>query len=208
MLTGGIATGKSYVLDRFTALGVPTLDADHLAHDAQAPGGPAWQAIRDYFGAEMFDERGYLDRPKLGALVFADAQAIATLNRLVHPHVRAAITTWFANLAPPTRFGVVAIPLFYEVPRTEVFDHVIVTTCQASRQLARVVARGLTEPQAQLRIDAQLTTAVKVQRADDVIWTDGTHADTDHQVEALWGALSAVTSWATRRAPNTAPRRS
>lgn len=201
MLTGGIATGKSYVLDRFTALGVPTLDADHLAHDAQAPGGPAWQALRDYFGVEMFDERGYLDRPKLGALVFADAQALATLNRLVHPHVRAGITAWFANLAPTTPFGVVAIPLFYEVPRTEVFDQIIVTACHANRQLARVVARGLTEQQARLRIDAQFPTDEKVQRADHVIWTDGSHADTDRRVEALWGALSGVSSWAARRAP-------
>jgi dephospho-CoA kinase len=201
VLTGGIATGKSYVLIRFAAAGVPTLDADHLAHDAQAPGGPAWQAIRDSFGAEMFDERGYLDRPKLGALVFADAQALATLNRLVHPHVRAAITTWFANLAPTTPFGIVAIPLFYEVPRTEVFDQIIVTACDASHQLARVVARGLTEQQARLRIDAQLPTDVKVQRADHVIWTDGSHADTDRRVEDLCHALSRVTSWAELRGP-------
>jgi dephospho-CoA kinase len=199
VLTGGIATGKSYVLTRFAAFGVPTLDADDLAHDAQAPGGPAWQAIRDDFGAEMFDERGYLDRPKLGALVFADAQALATLNRLVHPHVRAAVTAWFANLAPDTSFGLVAIPLFYEAPRTDVFDHVIVTACQPGRQISRVVARGLSEPQAQLRIDAQLPTAAKVQRADHVIWTDDTHADTDRQVEELCHALSRVTSWAAPR---------
>lgn len=192
VLTGGIATGKSYVLDRFATLGVPTLDADHLAHAAVAPGGPAWQDVRDSFGADMFDERGHLDRAQLGALVFADAEARARLNRLVHPHVRAATAAWFDTLTPPTRFGMVAIPLFYETTRAEVFDRVVVTACAPERQLARVIARGLTEQAAALRIAAQLPTEEKVRCADDVIWTDGTLADTDRRVDALFQTLSAL----------------
>ena len=192
MLTGGIATGKSYVLDRFAALGVPTLDADHLAHAAVAPGGPAWQGVRDGFGAEMFDERDQLDRAKLGAVVFADPEARAQLNRLVHPHVRAATAAWFDTLTPPTHFGVVAIPLFYETTRGEVFDRVLVTACSPERQLARVIARGLTERAAALRIAAQLPTEEKVRRADHVIWTDGALADTDQRVEELFNTLSAL----------------
>lgn len=192
VLTGGIATGKSYVLNRFAGHGVPTLDADQLAHAAVAPDGPAWQGVRDRFGAEMFDHRGRLDRAKLGALVFADAEARADLNRLVHPHVRADTAAWFATLTPPTRFGVVAIPLFYETPRTERFDHVIVTACAPEQQLARVMARGLTEPAAKLRIAAQLPTEEKVRRGDHVIWTDGTFADTDRQVTELFRALSSL----------------
>ena len=155
VLTGGIATGKSYVLDRFAALGVATPDADQLAHAAQAPDGPAWQALRDHFGAGMFDDQGLLDRPKLGALVFA----------------------------PPR--GIVAIPLFYESPRTQAFHRVIVTACHDETQLARVVARGLTEDEAGQRIRAQLPTPEKVRRADYTIWTDGTHAETDRQVAEI-----------------------
>jgi len=192
VLTGGIGTGKSYVLDRFADHGVPILDADHLAHAAVAPGGPAWQGVRDRFGADMFDQHGRLDRAKLGALVFADAAARADLNRLVHPHVRADTATWFATLTTPTLFGVVAIPLFYETPRVEPFDRVIVTACAPEQQLARVMARGLTEHAARLRIAAQLSTDEKVRRGDHVVWTDGTFADTDRRVEQLFRKLSRL----------------
>ena len=198
VLTGGIATGKSYVLDRFADHGVPILDADHLAHAAVAPDGPAWQAVRDRFGADMFDPHGRLDRTKLGALVFADAEARADLNRLVHPHVRADTAAWFATLTPPVHFGVVAIPLFYETPRVEHVDRVIVTACAPEQQLARVMTRGLTEHAAQLRIAAQFSTEEKMRRGDHVIWTDGTFADTDRRVEDLFRKLSKLDTSVTR----------
>jgi dephospho-CoA kinase len=195
VLTGGIATGKSYALDHFATLGAPTLDADHLAHAAVAPGGAAWQSVRDRFGAAVFDEHGVLDRQKLGALVFADAPSLAALNAIVHPHVRATITAWFAELeaSPGPRLGIVAIPLFFESTRPESFDRVIVTACRDDTQLARVMARGFTEDAARQRIAAQLPTREKVRRGDFTIWTDGTHADTDQQVGALYGVLSAET---------------
>ena len=188
VLTGGIATGKSYVLDRFATLGVPTIDADQLAHAAVAPDGPAWQGVRDRFGVGMFDDRGQLDRGKLGTLVFADETARAALNAIVHPHVRVAINRWFADIEPrpAAPFGVVAIPLFYENPRADVFDRVIVTACQDATQRDRVIARGLTESEAGQRIAAQLPTEDKVRRADHTVWTDGTHAETDRQVEELF----------------------
>ena len=187
VLTGGIATGKGYVLDRCSALGVPTTDADQLARAAQGPDGPAWQALRDRFGAGMFDDRGLLDRPKLAALVFADTTARAALNAIVHPHVRVAINRWFLDLetAGAPALAIVAIPLFYENPQTEAVFRVIVTACRADTQLARVVARGLTEDEAGRRIGAQLPTPEKVRRADYTIWTDGTHADTDRQVDEM-----------------------
>ena len=195
VLTGGIATGKSHVLDRFTALGAPTIDADQLAHAAVAPDGPAWQEVRDRFGAGMFDDRGRLDRPKLGALVFADETARAALNAIVHPHVRVAINRWFADLEarPPAPFGIAAIPLFYESARAELVARVIVTACQDDTQRARLVARGLSEPAAGQRIAAQLPTREKVGRADYTIWTDLTDAETDRQVDEIYERLSADT---------------
>ena len=188
MLTGGVATGKSYVLARFAGLGAATLDADQLAHEAYAPGGPAWQAVRDRFGADMFDDEGRLHRHRLGALIFADDTARAALNAIVHPHVRAAVSRWFTELEsrPSSPLGIVAIPLFYERPRADRFDAVVVTACDPVRQLSRVMARGLDEAQARRRIDAQLPTADKVKRADLVIWTDGAHEDTDRQVGEIY----------------------
>jgi dephospho-CoA kinase len=195
VLTGGIATGKSYVLDRFTALGVSTIDADQLAHATVAPDGPAWHAVRDRFGAEVFDDQGRVDRSKLGALVFADDAALAGLDAIVHPHVRAAIDHWFADLelGDAPQLGIVAIPLFYESTRSESFDLVIVTACHDDAQLARVMARGFTADEARRRIGAQLPTREKVRRGDRVIWTDGTHTATDQQVDEIYERLSVDT---------------
>ncbi|MDP6579914.1 MAG: dephospho-CoA kinase [Vicinamibacterales bacterium] len=191
VLTGGVATGKSYVLEQFAALGVPTSDADQLAHTTYAPNGPAWLAVRQRFGAGIFDEKGLVDRRALGSLIFADERARSALNAIVHPHVRIAITDWFANLEPDPAvpFGIVAIPLFYEIPRTEVYDRVIVTACREEAQLARVMARGLTEHEAKQRIAAQLSTTEKVHRADYAIWTDDTHAETARRVVEIFRTL-------------------
>ena len=194
VLTGGIATGKSHVLDRFAAAGVPTSDADRWAHDAIAPGGPAWGEVRDRFGPEVIDAEGRVDRRRLGAIVFADDAARAALNAIVHPRVRSAIGAWFDEIERRAthRFGVVAIPLFFESARAESFDRVIVTACEHSAQVARVVARGFTRDEAERRIAAQLPTAEKVRRADHVIRTDGTLDDTDRQVDALYHELVSL----------------
>ena len=193
VLTGGIATGKSRVLQRFAAFGVPTSDADRWAHDAIAPGEPAWGEVRDRFGPEVIDAEGRVDRRRLGAIVFSDDAARADLNAIVHPRVRSAIGAWFDQIErrPAHRFGVVAIPLFFESARAESFDRVIVTACEHSAQVARVVARGFTRHEAERRIAAQLPTAEKVRRADHVIRTDGTLDDTDRQVDALYRELAS-----------------
>ena len=83
-LTGGIASGKSYVLARFAALGAPVIDADRVARQVVEPGQPAQAALRDRFGPEVFDSQGRLDRPRLAALVFDDAAARADLEAIVH----------------------------------------------------------------------------------------------------------------------------
>ena len=196
VLTGGIATGKSHVLDRFAVNGVPTSDADRWAHDAIAPGGPAWQDLRDRFGPDVFDPQGRVDRRRLGAIVFADDSARADLNAIVHPRVRSAVAAWFADLErrPGHRFGIVAIPLFFEGSRTESFDRVIVTACEHPAQVARVAARGFSREEAERRIAAQLPTPEKTRRADDVIRTDGTLADTDRQVDAIYRKLVALSA--------------
>ncbi len=196
VLTGGIATGKSHVLDRFAVNGVPTSDADRWAHDAIAPGGPAWQDLRDRFGPDVFDPRGRVDRRRLGAIVFADDSARADLNAIVHPRVRSAVAGWFADLdrRPGHRFGIVAIPLFFESSRAESFDRIIVTACEHPAQVTRVTARGFSREEAERRIAAQLPTPEKTRRADDVIGTDGTLADTDRQVDAIYRKLVALSA--------------
>src|SRR5688572_26804568 len=94
-LTGGIATGKSYVRARFEKLGVPTSDADSLARDVVAPGTPGLAEIVRRFGPDVLEPTGTLDRRKLADIVFADATARKDLEAIIHPRVKAATDRWF-----------------------------------------------------------------------------------------------------------------
>jgi dephospho-CoA kinase len=190
-LTGGIATGKSYVRTRFEALGVPTIDADALAREAVARGTPGLAAVAARFGPDVLDASGALDRPKLGAIVFRDAQARRDLEQIVHPFVRRAIDDWFASLDPSTPFAVADIPLLYETGRHRDFARVVVAACEPETQLRRLMARdNLRQDDAERRIAAQLPIAEKAQRADYVVRTDGTFDETNRQVRDIVTALS------------------
>lgn len=189
-LTGGIATGKSYCLQRFAALGAQTIDADVLAREAVAPGTPGLAAVTAHFGPEILSADGTLDRPALGRIVFADARARATLEAIVHPEVYRRIRDWFANIPPRTPVAIADIPLLFETGQEHEFDRVIVAACQPQEQLHRVMARdGLSTHGAQARLAAQLPIEEKVKRAHRVIWTDRGFAETDRQVSDTYGWL-------------------
>lgn len=193
-LTGGIATGKSHVRAVFEALGVPTIDADVLAHEAVAPGSPGFEAVKARFGPDVVDSRGAIDRRKLGHLVFADAQARRDLEAIIHPGVVAAIERWFSSLdAQAHPFAIADVPLLYEASREQDYDVVIVTACELPTQIRRVMARdGITEADARQRIAAQLPIEEKVRRADHVIRTDGLLASTNAQVHEVYKRLSSA----------------
>ena len=192
-LTGGIATGKSHVRAVFEALGVPTIDADVLAHEAVAPGSAGFEAVKARFGPDVVDSRGVLDRRKLGSLVFADGQARKDLEAIIHPGVVTAIERWFSSLdAQAHPFAIADVPLLYEAGRERDYDVVIVTACELPTQIRRVMARdGITEAEARQRIAAQLPIDEKVRRADHVIRTDGLLASTNAQVHEVYRRLSA-----------------
>ncbi len=183
-LTGGIATGKSHVLDRFRSRGIPCLDADTLAHGVMAPGTEAVQSIAARFGPGVIAADGSVDRTQLGPIVFADPQARRELEALVHPAVHRAITAGlraFELLGSP--LAIVDVPLLYESGYQSDFDRVIVTACPVETQIRRLAERGLTDEAARQRIAAQWPTGEKASQADFVIRTDGTFEDTDRQVE-------------------------
>jgi dephospho-CoA kinase len=186
-LTGGIATGKSYVRTRVAGHGIPTLDADTLAREAVAPGSSGLAAVVARFGAGVLAPDGTLDRKALGAVVFADVRARADLEAIVHPRVREATGLWLDRLAiAGESLAIVDIPLLCETGRDRDFDRVIVTSCTRSQQVTRVVERdGVTPAQAEARIDAQLPTDDKVRRADFVIDTGGTYGDTNRQIDRV-----------------------
>ena len=192
-LTGGIATGKTYVRQQFDRLGVPTIDADALAREAVSPGTPGLAAVADRFGRQMLTPSGALDRKKLAKVVFADPEARRALEAIVHPEVRRAMDLWFERLDPATHpFAIADIPLLYEVGRDRDFAAVIVVACEPETQIRRVIERDdLSEEDARQRIGAQLPIEDKVRRADYVIRTDGGFEQTDQQVAALLEQLAS-----------------
>ena len=191
-LTGGIATGKSYCLARFASLGVPAIDADQLARDAVAPGSRALNEVAARFGAAILRPDGSLDRAALGRIVFNDRGARADLEAIVHPEVYRRISEWLATLPPRTRVALADIPLLFETGHTHDFDRVVVVACDPRAQLRRIIARdGLSEREARARLDSQWPIEEKEARADYVIKTDGTVADTDSQVRTVYELLIA-----------------
>jgi len=192
-LTGGIATGKSHVLELFRRRGVPCLDADSLAHGVEAAGTEATQAIAARFGSAVLGGDGAVDRAKLGPIVFADAAARRALEAIVHPAVYRAITAGLRafELTENPRLAVVDIPLLFETGRASDFDAVIATVCPVAMQVERLVARGMTDADARQRLAAQLPAAEKAARAQHTIDTSGTFADTETQVQRILERLVA-----------------
>jgi dephospho-CoA kinase len=192
-LTGGIATGKTYVLDEFRRRGIPSLDADELAHGVTAAGTEATAAIAARFGADVIAADGAVDRSRLGPIVFADPSARRELEAIVHPAVYRAIAAGLRafELVGDDPFAIVDVPLLYETGAENAFDRVIVTSAPPEVQITRLRERGLTEEAARQRLAAQWPTEKKTSRADFVVKTDGTFEETNQQVDAIYRSLAA-----------------
>ena len=195
-LTGGIGSGKSTVAQRLRELGAAVVDADAIAREVAAPGGPAYAAIVRAFGEGVLGRDGFLDRKALAARVFADEPARRQLNALTHPHIRRRMAEEAARLAatPGVEVIVFDIPLLLETTdgRDLGLDGVVVVAAADPVRIARLTARdGLTPGDAQQRLDAQMPLAQKVARADWVIDNNGSAEQTREQVFRLWEALRA-----------------
>jgi dephospho-CoA kinase len=190
-LTGGIATGKSYVLDRLRRRGVPCLDADALVHGIEAAGTESTKEIAARFGPDVIAADGSVDRRKLGSIVFADESARRDLEAIVHPAVYRAIAAGLRafELTEKPVLAVVDVPLLFESGHALNFDKVIATVCPIEMQMARLLERGVSELEARQRLAAQLPSAEKAARADFVVRTDGSFADTDRQVDEVLRVL-------------------
>jgi dephospho-CoA kinase len=191
-LTGGIGTGKSTVSAMFADLGCRVLDADRLAREAVAPGQPAYQAVVAEFGREVVQADGYLDRKRIGAIVFTDAERRRRLEAIVHPAVRASQERLLRDLEGQRYEGVVIwdVPLLFEVGADAAMDRVIVVFVDEATQLERLMARDwLTEAAARARIGSQMPIADKARRAHYVIDNSGGRDKTLAQVRQVHRAL-------------------
>jgi dephospho-CoA kinase len=191
-LTGGIASGKSTIARRLAEHGAVVVDADQLVREVQAPGSPVLAAIAETFGERMLRPDGSLDRAALGGRVFGDDAAIAQLNAIVHPAVRAESARRFAEAfaANPDAVVVYDVPLLVEARVDDPWQLVIVAHAPADVRAQRLVElRGLTPEDAAARIASQVPDEARLKVADVVIDTAGELDETLHQVDELWESL-------------------
>lgn len=191
-LTGGIASGKSTIARRLARHGAVIVDADQLVRDVQQPGSPVLAAIATEFGERMLRPDGSLDRAALGARVFGDEAAVARLNAIVHPAVRAESSRRFAEAfaRDPAAVVVYDVPLLVEARIGDPWELVIVAHAPADVRRRRLIElRGLAEGDADARIASQASDDDRLAVADVVIDTAGTLDETLRQVDDVWRRL-------------------
>lgn len=191
-LTGGIGAGKSTVSAALAARGAVVIDADAVTREVQAPGSPLLARLAERFGADVVAADGSLDRARVAAIVFSDADALRDLNAIVHPAVGAEINRRVAEQRATDRIVVLDIPLLTENPR-EGLQGIIVVDVPTEVQVARLVAgRGFDEADARARVARQATREERLATADFVVDNSGELDDLAPQIDALWAWLTSL----------------
>jgi dephospho-CoA kinase len=183
-LTGGIASGKSMVADRFAALGAGIVDTDALARELVEPGSAALAEIVSEFGNGIVGADGRLDRPALRRQVFADADRRRRLEAILHPRIReAALARADASGSP---YVIVVVPLLFETGFDRLVDRTLAVDCPESVQLDRLIRRdGVAADEARAVLAAQLSRPQRTRAADDVIDNGGAIEATQARVAEL-----------------------
>jgi dephospho-CoA kinase len=192
-LTGNIAAGKSTVASAWRELGATVIDADELSRQAVEPGTPAHAAIAAEWGTWVLEEGGTLDRAALRQIVFADPDARARLESIVHPAVAALRDENFREAADRGEQLVVAdVPLLFEVGMADEFDVVVLVDAPEETRLMRLVGdRGLEPDEARKMMAAQMPAELKRARADVVIENTRSLGDLQRRAKDVWAALVA-----------------
>jgi dephospho-CoA kinase len=188
-LTGGIGSGKSTVSRMLEERGAVVLDADEFARAAVVAGSPGLGAVVSSFGPEILTPEGELDRPKLASIVFADRAALADLEAIVHPEVRRMIADGIQENLDGDRVVVLVNPLLIEMGTHRDCDVVVVVSASPETQVARSVARGMSEADVRARIAAQMPLDERARTADVLIDNEGTLEDLEREVDVLWRQL-------------------
>ncbi|MFJ9745824.1 dephospho-CoA kinase [Streptomyces chartreusis] len=188
-LTGGIGAGKSEVSRLLVEHGAVLIDADRIAREVVAPGTPGLAAVVEAFGEDVLAADGSLDRPKLGSIVFADAERLGVLNSILHPLVGAR-SRELEEAAAKDAVVVHDVPLLTENGLAALYDLVVVVDTAPDTQLDRLVRlRGMTEEDARARMAAQATRAQRLEIADIVIDNDVPLEELQRRVKDVWDEL-------------------
>jgi len=194
-LTGGIATGKSTVVEMLRQRGAFIIDADQLAREVVEPNQPAWQEIVSWLGDSVLLPDQSLNRVKIAELVFGDQQKLKILNAIIHPRVGTRILELTREIeqAVPGAVIVYDIPLLIEAGMQEMVDLILLVYAPRELQFKRLRERdGLNPEEAEQRLAAQLPIDEKKRSAHQVIDNSGLLAETERQVDRFWFNLEPV----------------
>jgi dephospho-CoA kinase len=191
-VTGGIASGKTVVAKMLAGLGAPLIDFDVLARQVVEPGKPAFTQIVDYFGKEVLQGDGTLDRKKLSKIVFQDTEKRNQLEDFTHPPIYEAFLKRVKAITEKDPEAIIqaVVPLLIEKNLQSIFDKVVVVYVPEGRQIERLVERdGISRKEAAHMLKAQLPINEKLAYADFVVNNEGPMEETKKEVEEVWREL-------------------
>jgi len=182
-LTGGIGCGKSTVCKLFTALDVPVIDTDAIAHQLVKPGQPALKEITATFGKDILLDDSTLNRKALASKVFNDAKQRALLETILHPKIKHVVEQQLLALQD-SAYAIIAIPLLIETNQQSLYDHVLVIDCDEELQRSRTQQRdNRSIEEINAIIEAQVPRQIRLDYADEII-------DNSYDVAALKNQVS------------------
>jgi dephospho-CoA kinase len=193
-LTGGLASGKSFVGHALAELSCHLIEADRLGHEVILPGGEAYDDVVREFGTGILDHDGTINRKRLAGEVFGKPDRLAVLNSLVHPPVfrrEQALMDEYERV-DPRGITVVEAAILIETGSFKRFDRLIVVVCDEAIQLERACDRGAEREEVLARIQRQMPVAEKKKFADYVIDTSGSKEETLRQTQVVYDALRRI----------------
>jgi dephospho-CoA kinase len=194
-LTGGIGSGKSTVSALLAERGAVVVDADAVTRELQQPGTPVFDAMVERFGPGIVAADGTLDRQAVADVVFTDPQALADLNKIVHPAVGAEIVRRMTELAETDEVVVLDVPLLVESDKAYPLAGLVVVDVDPEVAVRRLVeSRGMNEPDVRARMARQASREERLARADRVIDNSGSLDDLRAQVDAAWDWITSLTA--------------
>jgi dephospho-CoA kinase len=194
-VTGGIASGKTVVAKMLEGLGAPLIDFDVLARQVVEPGKPAFTQIVDYFGKEVLQGDGTLDRKKLSGIVFQDTVKRSQLEGFTHPPIYEAFLKGVKAITEKDPEAIIqaVVPLLIEKNLQSIFDKVLVVYVPEEQQIERLVERdGISRKEAAHILKAQLPINEKLAYADFVVNNQDSMEETRKQVEEVWRELKRL----------------
>jgi len=190
-LTGGIACGKTTIAKIFQNLGAIIIDLDSMSHQLLKNDPLIYEKLLYSFGCGILNEKGEIDRKKLGRLVFDNPDYLNVLNRIAHPPLIQITLEKIKQVLTQDKNKIVVLDaaLLIECNLTDMVDSVVLAYADESTQLRRLKERGLSEDEARKRIQSQMPFKEKQHFADYIICTNGSLNDTIKQVEQIWVSL-------------------